>query len=118
MIYLPEEGIWRAASAGAHGYEIIIAGDAFAPSAEHAALLDRVGPQIDALAARARQYLDCFARRPEGEEWFLESLDLTGTATSFELAFTLDSDINGDWRVTFIESVDGFSPVEFGRRQV
>ena len=96
MIYLAEEGIWRAAaSADAQGYEIVIAGDAFAPSAPHASLLDRVRPQIEALTASARQYLDCFARRPEEDEWFLESIDLTGSATSFELAFTLDSDIYG-----------------------
>ena len=116
--YLPAEGIWRSIPNPDSSFEILISGDSTEPNSAHLAFLGELLPHLEDVRLRAIGYLTVFTNPALKPDWFFEALHITGDfATEFELSFSLESDIYGDWRVSFYTINQHFEPDSFSRTQ-
>ena len=116
--YLPAEGIWRSILNPESSFEILVAGDSTEPNSAHMAFLGELLPHLEDVRLRAIGYLTVFTNPAHKPDWFFEALHITGDfATEFELSFSLESDIYGDWRVGFYTINQHFEPDSFSRTQ-
>jgi hypothetical protein len=116
--YLPAEGIWRSIPNPDSHFEILVAGDSTEPNSAHMVFLGELLPHLEDVRLRAIGYLTVFTNPALKPDWFFEALHITGDfATEFELSFSLESDIYGDWRVGFYTINQHFEPDSFSRTQ-
>lgn len=116
FVYLLKDGVWRSMSDS--GFEILIAGDSNEPNSAHMAFLEDLLPHLEVVRLRAVQYLTVFTNPAHEPDWYFEGLYIIGDfATEFQLAFSLESDIYGDWRVGFYTINQQFEPDFFSRTQ-
>jgi hypothetical protein len=117
--YLAEEGLWRCIPDADSHFEILIAGDSTEPNSARLAFLEDLQPHLETVRLRAIAYLTVFVNPTFADDWFLEAIYITGEfATEFELAFSLPSDMYGDWRVGFYTIGQRFEPDFFSRTQI
>jgi hypothetical protein len=116
--YLPKEGVWRSLPNPDSGFEILIAGDSTEPNSAHMAFLEDLLPYLETVRLRAIAYLTVFVNSALKPDWYFEALYITEDfATEFQLSFSLESDIYGDWRVGFYTINQHFEPDFFSRTQ-
>jgi hypothetical protein len=119
FVYLPKEGVWRSIPNPDSSFEILIAGDSTEPNSAHMAFLEDLLPHLEVVRLRAVQYLTVFTNPAHELDWYFEGLYIIGDfATEFQLAFSLESDVYGDWRVGFYTINQHFEPDFFSRTQV
>jgi hypothetical protein len=117
--YLAEEGLWRCIPDADSHFEILITGDNTEPNSAHLVFLEDLLPHLETVRIQAIAYLTVFANPTFAGDWFLERLCITGEfATEFELAFSLPTDVYGDWRVGFYTIGQHFEPDFFSRTQI
>jgi hypothetical protein len=123
--YLEDQKVWLVPPPEGQSFEVLVAGDSTAPDAARMAMVATAISVLDALRARAVDYLEAFVDRAKfakDQEWYFEWLEsgrLAGQRQDqFSLYFSIEGDTYGEWSVTFQLSSSRHFPVGFSRRQV
>jgi hypothetical protein len=117
--------MWLVSPPEGHSFELLVAGDRFAPDAIRLSIVERSLPVLDALLVQATAYLDEFVERAkfaEGNAWYFEGLESGRVAdeaeNQFNLHFSIEGDTYGLWSVSFQVAGSKYHPIALGRRQV
>lgn len=125
MRYLDREGVWLLSPPLGESCEILVPGNATAPSGDLLEFANQVVLELPSLRGRAVMHIEEFAPRVSpsgGGEWYLEGLDFGYPEAlpkgMFRLCFSNSDDTYGEWSVFFTESSSVYFPVKFSRAQV
>ena len=124
MRYLEQQGVWLLDPPVGESYEVIVTGNPSAPHSSRLALVLSATQLLHGLRDQAVAYLDAFVERgrfAQSDEWHFESIESgrvqSETESQFSFYFSLESDLYGEWSVTFQASGGKYFPVAFCRRQ-
>lgn len=125
MQYLDTEGVWLLPPPEGESFEIIVSGDRAGPDVSRMAILEKALEDLGEIRVRAIAYIEEFVERSkfaDGSDWYFEGVesgrDANEPKTHFNLYFTIEGDIYGEWSVSFKESSSRFYPISFMRRQI